>query len=83
MQIMVEKGILKRDESSMKHLYSAAEQQHVTQNLLLERFVDSLYNGSASKLVAHLLGNSKTSVEELAAIRELLNDLNKKGKSKK
>src|SRR5882672_6415814 len=57
MQIMVEKGILKRDESNMKHVYSAALEEQKTKGFLLERFVDSMYNGSPSSLLMQLLGN--------------------------
>jgi BlaI family transcriptional regulator, penicillinase repressor len=72
MQIMVEKGILKRDESAMKHVYSAAVEEKAFKGLMLERFVDSLYDGSASSLMMQLLGNKKTSREELDQIRKLL-----------
>ena len=75
MQIMTEKGILKRDESSMKHVYSAALEEQKTKGLLLERFVDSMYNGSVSNLMMQLLGNKKTSKKELEAIKELLKKL--------
>lgn len=77
MQIMVEKSILNRDESSMKHIYSAAIEEQKTKNLLLDRFVDVIYNGSASKLMIQLLGNEKTSKEELDAIRKFLDKSSK------
>src|ERR1700748_1724565 len=48
MQIMVEKNILKRDESNMKHIYSPVQEEQKTKSFLLDRFVDSMYNGSAS-----------------------------------
>ena len=72
MQIMLEKGLLKRDDTNMKHVYSPAEEESKTKNFLLGRFVDNLYNGSASQLMMQLLGNKKTSKKELEAIRELL-----------
>jgi predicted transcriptional regulator len=75
MQIMADKGILDRDESQMKHVYRVAEEEQKTKDHLLEKFVDSMYKGSASKLVMQLLGNKKTSQEELQAIKELLNKL--------
>ncbi|QRR03999.1 BlaI/MecI/CopY family transcriptional regulator [Dyadobacter sandarakinus] len=75
MQIMAEKGILVRDESSMKHVYQPAEAEHKTKDALLGRFVDSMYKGSASSLVMQLFGNRKTSAEELKEIREFLNNL--------
>lgn len=78
MQIMAEKGLLKRDESQMKHIYSAAEEESKTKNLLLNRFIDAMYNGSAAKLMMQLLGSKKTSKKELEQIRELLDKLDKK-----
>jgi BlaI family penicillinase repressor len=78
MQIMAEKEILKRDESNMKHIYSPAMEEQKTKSQLLDRFVDSIYNGSASNLMMQLLGNKKTSKKELQAIKDLLNKLDKK-----
>jgi predicted transcriptional regulator len=72
MQLMAEKGILKRDESSMKHIYRPAEAEQKTKTLLLNRFVKTLYKGSAASLMMQLLGSHKTSAEEWAAIEELL-----------
>jgi len=75
MQIMADKNILKRDEAQMKHIYSVAEEENKTKDHLLEKFVDSMYKGSASKLVMQLLGNKKTSQQELQEIKELLKKL--------
>ena len=75
MQIMADKGILDRDESQMKHVYRVAEEEQKTKDHLLEKFVDSMYKGSASNLVMQLLGNKKTSQEELQAIKDLLNNM--------
>ena len=77
MQIMADKGILNRDETNMKHVYSPAVEEQKTKSFLLERFVDTMYNGSASKLLMQLLGNKKTSKKELQEIKDLLNKLNK------
>jgi BlaI family penicillinase repressor len=77
MQIMGDKGILARDESQMKHVYRVAEDEQKTKDHLLEKFVDSMYKGSASKLVMRLLGNKKTSKEDLKTIKEMLNKLEK------
>ena len=77
---MVEKGLLRRDESQMKHIYSAAAEENKTKGFLLERFINSLYNGSASQLMMQLIGNKKTSKKELEAIRELLNKTGKTNK---
>src|SRR5215213_1565627 len=65
MQIMVEKGLLNRNESQMKHVYTAAQEEHKTKGVLLDRFFDAMYNGSAGKLMMPLLGSKKPSKKEL------------------
>lgn len=72
MQIMTEKGLLKRDDSQMKHIYSVAEAEEKTRAHLLDKFVDSMYKGSAGKLVMQLLGDKKPSKQELQQIKDLL-----------
>jgi BlaI family transcriptional regulator, penicillinase repressor len=77
MQIMADKSILVRDESRMKHIYHVAEEEQATKSQLLDKFVDSVYQGSARKLVMQLLGDKKASKEDLAAIKEILDKLDK------
>ncbi|HVX49917.1 MAG TPA: BlaI/MecI/CopY family transcriptional regulator [Chitinophagaceae bacterium] len=77
MQIMTEKELLVRDESAMKHVYSAAMDEQKMKGMLLDKFVDNMYNGSAGSLVLQLLGNKKASKKELQAIKDLLNRLDK------
>lgn len=72
MQIMTEKGLLKRDDSQMKHIYCVAEAEEKTKAHLLDKFVDSMYKGSAGKLVMQLLGDKKPSKQELQQIKDLL-----------
>jgi BlaI family transcriptional regulator, penicillinase repressor len=72
MQIMVEKALLDRDESQMKHVYRASLEEGTAKSALLERFVNTLYEGSASSLMMHLIGHRKTSKKELEQIKELL-----------
>jgi len=75
MQVMTEKGMLQRDESSMKHVYSPLLDEEKTKGLVLGRFVDSMYNGSVSNLVMALLDNEKTSARELQVLKELAKKL--------
>jgi BlaI family penicillinase repressor len=77
MQVMREKGMLDRDDSQMKHIYSAALPEDKVKGNMLGRFVDSMFNGSASNLMVALLGNDKTSDEELKKMKELLQKLEK------
>lgn len=75
MQIMHEKGLLSRDEAGKSHFYAAAVTQEDTQRGLVERFVETAFRGSASKLVMQVLGNHKASRQELDEIKRLLNQL--------
>ncbi|RYU79760.1 BlaI/MecI/CopY family transcriptional regulator [Hymenobacter persicinus] len=75
LQLMLDKGLVLRDDDSRTHVYRAAVRQEETQSLLLDRFVEATFGGSAMKLVMQALGNRRTSKEELAQIRSLLNDM--------
>lgn len=75
MQIMNEKGLVKRDASVKTHIYQAAVSKEKTQKHLLGKMIDGLFGGSSTQLVIQALGNHKTSKEELEAIQNLLNDL--------
>ena len=75
MQIMHEKGMLKRDESSMTHIYSTELEEQKTKGVVLKKFVDAMYNGSVKSLMLELLGNEKTTNKEWDTIKDLLNKL--------
>ena len=79
MQIMTEKGLVIRDERQMKHVYSPAAEEGKTKGFLLNRFVETMYNGSASSLMMQLLGNKNTSKKELDAIKELIKKIDQQG----
>ncbi|MGF7218586.1 putative transcriptional regulator [Spirosoma lacussanchae] len=76
MQIMHEKGLLSRDAESKSHTYTAAVSEEDTQRGLVDRFVETAFKGSASKLVMQVLGQHKASQQELEEIKQLLNQLN-------
>lgn len=75
MQIMNEKGLVKRDASVKTHIYQAAVSKEKTQKHLLGKMIDGLFGGSSTQLVIQALGDHKASKEELEAIQKLLNDL--------
>jgi predicted transcriptional regulator len=77
MQIMHDKGLVKRDESMRTHIYQPAVNKERTQKHLLEKMIDSLFGGSSTQLVLQALGNGeqKVSAEELEQIQTLLNNL--------
>ncbi len=77
MQLMTDKGILKRDKSQMQHVYQVVEEENKTKEHLLDKFLDTLYKGSAASLIMQLVGNKKASKEELKKIKALLDKLEK------
>jgi BlaI family penicillinase repressor len=79
MQIMHEKGLVKRDESMRTHVYQAAVNKEKTQKHLLAKMIDSLFGGSSTQLVLQALGNGdgKASAEEIEQIQTLLDNLKK------
>ena len=75
MQIMHEKGLVSRDDSSKTHIYKALVSREKTQKHLLGKMIDNLFAGSPAQLVMQALGNHKTSRDELDEIQDLLNTL--------
>ncbi|WP_353718850.1 BlaI/MecI/CopY family transcriptional regulator [Dyadobacter sp. 676] len=78
MQIMVEKGLLKKDESQLKHIYSPAQEESKTKSFLLDRVVDTLFNGSAGKLMMQLLGDKEMSEKEWEVFSEVIRKIDQK-----
>ena len=78
MLIMLEKGFLTKDESQMKHVYSAAVEEGKTKGMILDKVVDNLFNGSASSLMMQLLGNKKISPKEMEEFKELIKKIDQK-----
>jgi len=78
MQIMHDKGLVSRDTSSKTHVYKAEADQQRTRQQLVNKLIDNLFAGSASRLVMQALGNHKTSKAEIAAIKRYLDELDNK-----
>ena len=78
MQIMNEKGLVSRDDSSRTHIYKAASDKENTQKFLLNKFISNLFGGSSTQLVMQALGNHKVSADELNQIHSLIDDLKNK-----
>lgn len=78
MQIMHEKGLVRRDDSMRTHVYQAAVNKEKTQKHLLNKMIESLFGGSPTQLVIQALGEHKTSPEELERIQHILDNLKSK-----
>jgi predicted transcriptional regulator len=74
-QIMMAKGLVVRDESERTHVYRASRSEAQTQRQLINDLLHRAFGGSASKLVMQALATKKASANELAAIRTLIENL--------
>jgi predicted transcriptional regulator len=72
LQIMTDKGLVRRDEAQRTHVYEAAYTQDQTQRQLVSDLLKRAFDGSSAKLILQALAASKASPEELAEIRKLL-----------
>lgn len=75
MQIMTDKGLLKRDTSIRPQVYQAGIPQQQTQKALLGDLLDRAFGGSPGNLVLQALEMKKSSPGELREIREMLDKL--------
>lgn len=75
MQIMHEKGMVRRDESNMTHIYSAILEEGKTRGVVLKKFVDAMYDGSVKNLMLELLGQERMAGKDWDTIKALLNKL--------
>jgi predicted transcriptional regulator len=78
MQIMADKGLVKRNETSRTHVYSAIAGEEQTQRQLVKDLVDRAFGGSAATLVLRALSAEGTSESELREIRKLIDDYREK-----
>jgi len=75
MQIMHEKGLVKRDDSSKTHIYEPLATREKTQKQLVSKMINTLFQGSPAQLVMQALGQHKASAGELDEIQRLLDNL--------
>lgn len=73
LQIMAEKGLVRRDETTRTHVYEAAYSEDDTQRQLVGDLLNRVFDGAAGKLVLRALEDGKVTPDELAEIRRLLN----------
>ena len=72
MQIMLDKGLVDRDDSGRPQIYRARYSEERTQKELLTDLVQRVYNGSIKAMVVHALGTRKPSAEDLETLERLL-----------
>lgn len=80
LQIMTDKGLVQRDESSRAHAYEAVASAETTQRQLVSDLLERAFGGSARQLVLQALSAKRASRDELAEIRHMLDEFEKKSK---
>lgn len=75
LQIMTDKGLVRRDERQRQHVYEASAPRERTQRQLVTDLLERAFEGSASRLVMHALSTQAATHEEIAEIRRLLDEL--------
>jgi predicted transcriptional regulator len=74
LQIMTEKGLVTRDESSRTHIYSAAQPAQNTQRQIVKDLLEKAFAGSAAQLVLQALSAKRATPGELSEIRKLIDE---------
>ncbi len=75
LQVMLDKGLVTREEWGRVHRYAAASPEEETQRQLVEDLVDRAFGGSAATLMMRALSAKRADRRELAAIRKLLEQI--------
>lgn len=75
MQIMFQKGMLKRDESSRSHIYQATVNASSVEDSMIKKLVNGVFGGSTSEMILSALGSQKASKEELVKIKEFIKNM--------
>jgi BlaI family transcriptional regulator, penicillinase repressor len=75
MQIMHEKGYVRRDTTERSHVYHAVPERDRTEHALVDDLMKRAFGGSAAALVQRALSSHKASAKEIAEIRRMLDEL--------
>jgi BlaI family penicillinase repressor len=77
LQIMAEKGLVRRDEKQRAHIYEAASPREWTQKQLAGDLLQRAFYGSAARLMQGALSSHKASKAEIAELRKMLDEYEK------
>lgn len=72
LQIMREKGLVRRDDREHSHIFSATLTEAETHDRLVGGLIDRVFSGSPSKLVLRALSAKPVSADELSQIKALI-----------
>ena len=76
--VMLQKGLVKRDEKAQPYVYRAALPRAKTGKRMLDDLIEKVYEGSAMSLVLQALSSGKATKEELEEVRRLLDQMERK-----
>ena len=79
MQIMADKGLVRRDKSQRAHVYQPVFTKTETQKRLVEDLLERAFSGSTASLLMQALSAKEASAEELAQIRQILDEVERRG----
>jgi predicted transcriptional regulator len=71
LQVMEQKGLVRRDTTHRSHIYAAVIEQHQVQQHLVDELIKSAFGGSAKRLMVHL-AESEASADMLAEVQRLI-----------
>jgi predicted transcriptional regulator len=80
LQIMTEKGLVRRNESQRAHVYEACGSEDETQQQLVAGLLKKAFGGSSSKLVLQALASRRATPAELEEIKKLVQRLTREAK---
>lgn len=83
LSVMLEKGLVRRKRATRGHQWSAAVTREAAAKGMVGKLVDNVFDGSAGRLVSHLVEGGKLSPEELAELRTLIQSQSEKKVSRK
>jgi predicted transcriptional regulator len=75
MQVMVEKGLLLKDDERRPQVYRPAITQEQAQTQFVDDMIQRVFGGAADKLILRAVSSSHVSRQDLEQIRELLKKL--------
>jgi BlaI family transcriptional regulator, penicillinase repressor len=78
LQIMTTKGLVKRDEQERAHVYEAWQPAEKTKRQIAADMLQRVFDGSASELMLHALAERRSSKQEIAELRRLLDEYERK-----
>lgn len=78
LSVMLDKGLVKRDEKASPHVYRAALSRQKAGQRMLGDLIDKVYDGAAMSLVLQALSSAAATKEELAKVRRVLDEMEDK-----